>query len=102
MAVVCLPLLYFLSFGPACWITSRLESEEGANAVTAIYRPLVEHPPQAIQRVILRYAEAGAPGGWMWMPVATWHWERAFTDDPDWHVGLLPTGRRPGLKSPER
>ena len=35
--VVCLPLLYVLGFGPACWIATRCEPLRGL--ASSIYRP---------------------------------------------------------------
>ena len=69
---------YPLSVGPACWITSRIESEQGVRVVTAIYRPLVKHSPLPIRHAITRYAELGSPTGWMWINFGEWHWEQAF------------------------
>ena len=34
-----LPVLYVASFGPACWISSRLNS--GSSAVSCVYRPIM-------------------------------------------------------------
>jgi hypothetical protein len=39
VALVAVLVGYPLSLGPACWITSKIES--GESVVTAVYRPLV-------------------------------------------------------------
>ncbi|MSR56162.1 MAG: hypothetical protein EXS05_00575 [Planctomycetaceae bacterium] len=40
VAAVVLPVLYVLSFGPACWISSR--AQPSGEIVSVIYRPLIE------------------------------------------------------------
>ena len=70
--VVCLLLAYPLSFGPACWITSRTNT--GASAIPVIYRPLTWAMSPAMSpdsetmfnRVSSWYALVGAPENWMW------------------------------------
>jgi hypothetical protein len=67
VVVVCL-LAYPLSFGPACWITSRLD--RGADLVPVAYRPFTwAMSPQSdttIDSVINWYAEVGAAENWAW------------------------------------
>src|SRR5690348_15603930 len=67
VAVVAL-LLYPLSFGPACWITSRLD--RGADLLPVIYRPLTwgmsAESDTRISRAIMWYAELGAADNWQW------------------------------------
>ncbi len=69
--VASLPVLYLAGFGPACWISSRMNS--GASAVTAIYGPLLSWAAPA-NRIpwrgktrLDRYAEAGAANDWNWV-----------------------------------
>src|SRR5262249_3774775 len=38
-ALIGLPVLYFVSFGPACWVCERLE--KGTREVSAMYRPVI-------------------------------------------------------------
>jgi len=66
--VLALLVGYLLSFGPACWCTSRLNA--GASAMSVIYRPLTwvmlpdsSHLPT---RFIIGYAKIGAPEDWQW------------------------------------
>jgi hypothetical protein len=67
--VIALVLAYPLSFGPACWITSR--TNVGADLVPVVYRPLtwaMSSPDSdtLFNRVSVWYALAGAPENWMW------------------------------------
>lgn len=39
IAAISLPILYVASFGPACWVTSRLT--ESSRALSVIYRPIL-------------------------------------------------------------
>ncbi len=59
---------YPLSFGPACWITSR--TNVGASAIPVIYRPLTlamsPYSESAVNRVSTWYAKIGAPDDWQW------------------------------------
>jgi hypothetical protein len=61
-------LAYPLSFGPACWITSRLN--RGAELVPVLYRPLTwamsEKSDATFNRVSRWYAKVGAPDVWEW------------------------------------
>jgi len=63
-AFVGLPVLYVLSFGPACWISSRLQPS--GKVVSAIYWPIIGimwQGPYVVQRVLMEYVEFGAPRG---------------------------------------
>jgi hypothetical protein len=63
--VVVVVLAYPLSFGPACWISSRCEC--GPQFVTAIYRPvllILARGPRGIQGFMHRYARLGAQADW--------------------------------------
>jgi len=81
-AFVFVLLLYPLSFGPACWITSRRGS--GGAIVTTVYRPLtrcfVYAPESSIAGDALWwYAHVGAAPDWRWMPTLPdqppgWEW----------------------------
>lgn len=71
------PVLYFASFGPACWIESRRDYEnEGAFDdvdFLPFYRPVEfiwEHAPEPIANVINRYCYAFAAPDWQWIPLA--------------------------------
>ncbi len=72
--LVGLPVLYVLSFGPACWLTSR--TGYGASVIAGIYKPIVylrrlRHgmPPRCeeVGKAIEVYAELGAANDWMWV-----------------------------------
>ncbi len=71
VAVVVVLLAYPLSFGPACWITSR--TNVGATAIPVLYRPLTwamsAESNTTINRVSMWYAKAGAAENWEWGPV---------------------------------
>ena len=66
-AIIGLPILYVASFGPACWITSRLECE--ASALPIIYRSVLWAMSKnaRISNTLDAYATAGASRGWMWL-----------------------------------
>jgi len=70
--VVVVLLAYPISFGPACWITSRLN--RGADLVPVVYRPLTwalsPDDDTAINRVGTWYAKIGAPEDWEWIPIS--------------------------------
>jgi len=57
VALVCLPVLYVASFGPVCWIVSRLD----ANWALEVYRPLgwVMWHGEGIGSAMARYVEYG-------------------------------------------
>ena len=71
VAVVAALVAYPLSFGPACWITSR--TDVGASAIPIVYRPLTwamsPNSDTAINRVSTWYAKIGAAEDWEWGPV---------------------------------
>jgi hypothetical protein len=78
VVLVVVSLLYVLSFGPACWITSRC-SLRGAWISTA-YRPLIwsmETGPDAVSTALVWYSLAGVSQGWGW------------DINPDGHYGNL-------------
>jgi hypothetical protein len=71
VVAVCLPLIYVLSFGPACWISSRLD--RGAMGVNCVYQPLMrlccrgDQPSMTLTGDLLReYAEClkNREGSW--------------------------------------
>ena len=57
---------YPVSFGPACWITSRTNA--GASAVPTIYRPMVWVMCRSyrIFHILDSYARLGSPASWSW------------------------------------
>ena len=70
--------LYVLSFGPACWITSRMNF--GTSAIGVIYRPIVPAMwwtgyASTLGTILDQYSRlAAAP---------SWHWERVDFFGPD-------------------
>jgi hypothetical protein len=67
VALVAVLVGYPLSFGPACWVTSRTNS--GAGLVPKIYRPItwaMSTDETALGNLIDWYAEIGAPDDWSW------------------------------------
>jgi hypothetical protein len=69
--VLVVVVLYFASFGPACWITSH--TNVGARAVPSIYRPLtrtfsMRPEGSRVGNALLWYARFAAKKGWMWFP----------------------------------
>jgi hypothetical protein len=84
-----LPVLYVLSFGPACWITSR--THVGASALPTVYRPItwVMWRDERVMEAMNSYAEFGSAGSWHWLGVgdleeSTFFWsdEVIFTSGP--------------------
>ena len=74
VAVVVGLLAYPLSFGPACWISSRLNA--GAETVSIVYRPLtwgMSHSERAFNAMSC-YSGFGAAKGWAWNYGEYWHW----------------------------
>src|SRR5262245_57632048 len=67
-----LPVLYVVSFGPACWITSRLD--RGSKLVPVAYRPIlrITYPDPWVLRnniaqvVVMSYSTLFAAPGWGW------------------------------------
>ena len=89
-AALAAALAYPVSFGPACWISSRCN--RGERFVSLAYRPIARLLPRErgdssrAAPVIRWYSRLGARDGWEWILVADapcaidtaeWHWERA-------------------------
>jgi hypothetical protein len=67
--VVGLPVLYVMSFGPACWLTSRMNS--GAAMIPVAYAPIVKclsGKNMELRRTIGQFSRFGASPGWTWRP----------------------------------
>jgi hypothetical protein len=92
--VLSLPTLYVASFGPACWITSRLDY--GTSLVPIVYRPLIRRfslkrldpRPTTFRGFLVWYSAMGAAPDWGWgveFPETPgpliWHWKRIATAD---------------------
>jgi hypothetical protein len=83
---------YPLSFGPSCWVTSRLNA--GELLVSTVYRPMtlaLSREPGAgsrINSIIQWYARLGAAGGWEWVLFS----ESPLTspDEAEWRWGPVP------------
>jgi hypothetical protein len=78
VVVVGLPLLYVLSFGPVCWITSRMGGHDFASVANA---PLVDACLTHGMWKFTGYARWRAPNKWRWAefradkePEKRWHW----------------------------
>lgn len=60
--------LYVLSFGPACWISSRAEA--AADFLPAAYAPLLgcisDNCDTPLCYAVFRFAQIGAAPGWEW------------------------------------
>jgi hypothetical protein len=74
IAIALLPVLYVASFGPACWISSRVNYGNWINftVLPTVYRPLLLamlcHRRIAI--AVEWYAGLGAASGWRWFNLA--------------------------------
>jgi hypothetical protein len=84
VVVILLPLLYVLSFGPACWITSR--TERGGALMPVIYRPITWRlsGPQPVRDAIHWYASIGAAPYWRWQNIYYDVWQIDKPDDWKW------------------
>jgi hypothetical protein len=83
---------YPLSFGPACWATSRFNA--GEQIVSHFYRPITIALPREpgtgsrVSSIFRWYSRLGASGGWEWVLVSELP-ERA-QNDADWRWGPVP------------
>lgn len=62
VALVTVLFGYPLSFGPACWISSRMQPS--GRIVSAVYRPLIrawDKAPPPVERLIARFVVFGTP-----------------------------------------
>lgn len=60
LTLVVLAALYVISFGPACWISSRVQAKE--NAVETVYQPLLRlvlSGPDWLRRAVIWYSAFG-------------------------------------------
>jgi hypothetical protein len=67
VVVIALLVMYPLSFGPACWISSRTNT--AASVIPIVYRPIVwcmAHN-RGLGKVVKWYGELGAGRGWQWV-----------------------------------
>jgi hypothetical protein len=87
--LVGLPVMYVLSFGPACWTASRISA--GASALPAFYRPItwVMWRNDRVMEAMNWYAECGSTGSWHWIgagdsEASTFYWtdEVIFAGNP--------------------
>ena len=72
VALVAALVAYPLSFGPACWITSRMSVE--TSAIGVIYRPIVRFMSwtdggSVLGTILDQYSRLGAADDWHWMRV---------------------------------
>lgn len=67
VVVVTLLVLYPVSFGPACWFTSRFEY--GRRQMPFVYRPVtwvMEKGPSQFESIMRSYCRSLATDGWDW------------------------------------
>jgi len=63
-----LPVLYVASFGPACWIASYADAQNGT--VETLYHPVIwawDVVPKPVQTALGAYSTWGAAEGWGWI-----------------------------------
>ena len=76
--VVVVMLLYPISFGPACWISSRLDDGDGQSDVIPIaYMPMTwaMSASVGIAGTLEWYSRLGSQGNWQWIEVDhKWAW----------------------------
>ena len=74
-------LVYVVSFGPACWMTSRAavgvpsHKRVGIRTVNVFYFPIMkiyDISPDFIRRGITWYSRIGAADSWGWTKADTW------------------------------
>ena len=64
-----LPVLHVLSFGPACWLTSRMNF--GAGIIPVVYAPIVKclsSRNMTLRRTVGQVSKFGAAPDWTWRP----------------------------------
>jgi hypothetical protein len=63
IGVALLPILYVVSFGPACWISSRVQPS--GEIISVLYQPAIHmyDLPEPVFRVFLRFVLFGLPSG---------------------------------------
>jgi hypothetical protein len=68
---------YPLSFGPACWISSRINDVQ-SDTVSIAYRPITWGMSQSdrIANALIWYAQLGSRPGWEWVELKDdgWWW----------------------------
>jgi hypothetical protein len=64
--ILSVPVLYILSFGPACWITSHMNA--GDSALPIVYWPMTQvmSASSPAASALHWYARLYAAGGWYW------------------------------------
>jgi hypothetical protein len=85
IALALLPVLYVASFGPACWISSRVNYGSGINftVLPTVYRPLLQAmlSHRRIAIAVEGYARLGAAPGWHWLLIISdgdWAWAKLY------------------------
>ena len=66
VALVAAAVGYPLSFGPACWVSSRLQPS--GRIVSAVYRPVIlawRDGPDVVAALITRFVKFGASGDYV-------------------------------------
>ena len=74
---------YPLSFGPACWLTSRTNA--GASSIPVIYRPITRSAEASatIKSTVRWHARLFAPTDWvLWQGEDEWSWGRMMMSRP--------------------
>src|SRR5262245_32900458 len=64
-----LPVLYLASFGPACWVSSRMNY--GAGMIPVVYAPIVKclsSRKMWLRRTVSYFSKLGAAREWTWRP----------------------------------
>jgi hypothetical protein len=61
---------YPLSWGPACWVSSRLDA--GCSCLPLVYRPMIWAMARndRVAAALNRYAELGAAPNWYWLDIS--------------------------------
>jgi hypothetical protein len=90
-AAIGVPALYVASFGPACWVSSRLNTESEAPVISIVYRPVTwafaeprygaGPPPGKLEMGLRHYAGLFAKPGWLWMSIGDYDLN---TGDQSW------------------
>jgi hypothetical protein len=72
VALVTVLVAYPLSFGPACWISSRIQPD--GEFVSAVYHPLIriwQNAPAPVERAITSFVMFGVSGNLVQIPFRT-------------------------------
>ena len=84
VSLLTLPLVYALSFGPACWIQSRTSFKASEKLYLRVYQPVGwvdQHGPEFLRRAIWQYAELECEAIPIILPTSSGDWRMRLRND---------------------